>query len=64
MLYFADAEPTMTIKKVSDALVGHRVRSVEVVSFNAIKIIFDDGRSVTFTSSGAEGEDLDLRIDA
>jgi hypothetical protein len=50
------------LSAVSEKLVGKRIVSVEATNYNTIKLMLDDGLSVTLTPSGIEGDDLDISV--
>lgn len=52
-----------SLKQVTEALVGQQIAAVEKAGFNSITFRFASGASMTLTSSGLEGDDLDLVIE-
>lgn len=64
-LGFPEGEPMFNYSPLSEAseqLRGKRITGVESTNHNTIRVLLDDGSSVSFTPSGIEGDDLDLSI--
>lgn len=51
------------LEEVTRALVGQQIAAVEKADHNSITFRFVSGSSMTLTSSGLEGDDLDLVIE-
>lgn len=52
-----------TLEQVNAAVVGQQIKSVRQSGHNSITFELANGASMTLTSSGLEGDDLDLNIE-
>lgn len=50
------------LSEASEQLRGKRITCVESTGHNTLRVVLDDGSSVSFTPSGIEGDDIDLMI--